>query len=861
MIGPGILVANISPLIPGQFPKFYLDEQSLYVTFLQAYYEWMEQQGHPIYYTRNFLDLNDIDKTLQSFLVFFKEKYFVNVQLSTQADTRQLIKHAIDIYRSKGTERQIKLLFQLVFGEQVEFYYPKNDIFRLSSGVWTVPVYLELSLLDTNVLLTQKEIKGVNSGATAFIDSIIRKQDAGSALVDVAYISSIVGRFQTGEKIIPVDGSLNASFCPIISGSLTTVFVTSSGNSASYSVGDTVQITSNTGEAAIGRVAQTSITTGVLNFSLNDGGYGYSSNANCYVSNTILVVNNITITNSYAQRTFNLFETISEPMATINFINETAPTNFAAGDVLSAYSNSTTFAGNGNILTVSYSNTTAGTLLVSTNFGTLNANLLFNQGNVTAANLASTNGYTNSTATGMFIGQRNHILDFIAPSGDFISGEAIVQYIDNGPQYVGIATASIVSTSNVVISNTQGVFRSGFQIKGLQSGVTANVTNIQSTVGLINVSGTFNAIPGNYIIGQSTNSQITIATSGTSGSFGIANNLAFAETIPINTDFVSTYGTTNLNSTAFAFPGNATINATFGNVAGALTFVNTVIGQVQTILSFNQGSGYVLDSFNLIYESKTYPDEIFDNTLYFTGATKSFVIGEVITQTSTNGRAIIRSVNSSVIITENLRAQSNNQFVLTVNTATQIVGNTSGAVANLTDIEYNGWSRPEGVNANVAGQVSSSPGSITQVQVIQSGFDFIDSTSVVIGPAITGNGSGIAAGIGFLGMQGQGQGFYSQKGGFLSDVKKIFDGVFYQEFSYQVLSSQTLNKYEQMLKQLAHVAGIALFGEVIYKSTSNVRVISQPAQTSISIIDFTPGLDFSDVTGSDTMDGLVLDII
>lgn len=824
-----IIQPNISTLVPYQFPQFYQDNYPVFLAFVKAYYQYLEQQGNPLYYSRNFLNLTDIDKTLDSFLVFFKEKYFVNIQLNTQADTRQLIKHALDIYRSKGTEREIQLLFQLLFDEQISFYYPKNDIFRLSYGTWYVPTYLELTLLSSNILLNQKEIVGVTSGAIAFVDSVIRRRGSKSSINDIAYISGVIGNFEYGERIIPTDGSLNSVNCPLITGSLSAVEITSSGNTANYNIGDTVNIISPTGEGGIARVTGISNVSGLLSITLNDGGYAYTPNATCYISNAMLISNVQNITNSFAQQYFKPFETIVQPMALINYIN--ANGNFNTGDTLSAYSNSTTFSGNGIILTIATTNSTAGTLLVSTVNGSLNANLLFNQGNVVSANIATSNGYTNASATGQVIGNSNSTLNFLISNGNFLVGESVAQYIDNGPAYVGIGNLVSISNSLMILGNVEGVFRPNFSVIGLTSGATANITTLNLNIGVVNVNGTFNSLPHAYYISDSTNGMFSIvATGNNDAGFQISNTLLFTEVVNINSDLLSTFANVSCNATAYGFPANASVNATSGNVSQAMSFTATTIGKIGSIIQFNHGSKYNVPQFIAILEPKTYGEQLQDVTMYVTGLSQPFLQGELITQSSTNARALIQFSNTTYIQAQNLRYNTNNQFIQTTNSTTTIVGSNTGLVANVVNVYGNPWDIDEGFNANGITRTQISTGSITNLEVIDSGFNYIQNQDIIFGNANNGFGTGIA----FLLFQGQGTGLYTQKGGFLSDIKKLFDGDFYQEFSYQIQSSQTLDKYQKTLKSLGHVAGIKLFGQTIHKASWNNKANSHTSVTTIS---------------------------
>ena len=58
------------------------------------------------------------------------------------------IKNVLPLYLSKGSEKSFKLLFRLLFSEELEVIYPKNNILRASDGKWTVDSILRI---DTDV--------------------------------------------------------------------------------------------------------------------------------------------------------------------------------------------------------------------------------------------------------------------------------------------------------------------------------------------------------------------------------------------------------------------------------------------------------------------------------------------------------------------------------------------------------------------------------------------------------------------------------------------------------------------------------------------------------------------------------------
>src|SRR6266702_5254421 len=120
MIEQTVNPTTISNFIESQFPNFIRENGPQFVAFVQAYYEWLETVNQPVYLARRYYDIKDIDQTLDEFIVFFKNKYLIGIDFDTTTDIRHIIKHALDIYRSKGTPRELKLLFGLVYGKDVD---------------------------------------------------------------------------------------------------------------------------------------------------------------------------------------------------------------------------------------------------------------------------------------------------------------------------------------------------------------------------------------------------------------------------------------------------------------------------------------------------------------------------------------------------------------------------------------------------------------------------------------------------------------------------------------------------------------------------------------------------------------------
>jgi hypothetical protein len=62
-------------------------------------------------------------------------------------------------------------------------------------------------------------------------------------------------------------------------------------------------------------------------------------------------------------------------------------------------------------------------------------------------------------------------------------------------------------------------------------------------------------------------------------------------------------------------------------------------------------------------------------------------------------------------------------------------------------------------------------------------------------------------------------GFWTDKNSHTNSIKRIADNKRYQEFSYVVRTDRSLDRYVEVLKKLAHPAGIELLGDIVITKT------------------------------------------
>lgn len=245
---------QVSSIISDQLPEFVRSDHTTFVTFIEAYYEWLEENGNAIETTRNAKLYNDIDNTVDAFVTYFKENYLVDIPDSILNDKRTLLKNIKEFYQAKGTDKSIILLFRMLFNEEVSVYYPKQDMLRVSDGQFTSDIIINIKDFTGDILnideivgkqLLQKNVPlqpDINQ-ATGLIENFIAFQSGTSTIYQLTLTqNSVAGTFVAGQIIsVPTDtGLVEGEVDNIITG----IAIPTSG--AYYNTGDPLVTTNKT---------------------------------------------------------------------------------------------------------------------------------------------------------------------------------------------------------------------------------------------------------------------------------------------------------------------------------------------------------------------------------------------------------------------------------------------------------------------------------------------------------------------------------------------------------------------------------------------------------------------------------------
>ena len=169
-------------------------------------------------------------------------------------------------------------------------------------------------------------------------------------------------------------------------------------------------------------------------------------------------------------------------------------------------------------------------------------------------------------------------------------------------------------------------------------------------------------------------------------------------------------------------------------------------------------------------------------------------------------RGQVKFANTSTVILA--RKSFNTSFAPNV----PLVGQLSGVSASVLAIADDSSSLPIGLNANITARAGTVSGFVSSVEVIDSGFAYKDYEPIELSKQ--GNPY-VATGYVRNLQHGIGGGYFTSEKGFLNNTYNyIHDNDYWQEYSYEVRTGISLDRYSSLLKQISHVAGTRMFGNV-----------------------------------------------
>ena len=341
-----------SNVIEQQFPFFVRNDGPGLVAFIKAYYEWAEQANNALEVSKTLLSNQDIDTTTDKYLEFFHREIMPSIPRSLIADRKLLAKHMKDMYRSRGSEQSYRLLFRALYNEEIDFYYPGEDLLRASDGRWVKETTIRVGAPQSTATFNSGDsITGITSGATATIDKIVSTLSSG-ILVNEYYLLNIIGTFQDNERVKLSSDATTYGTIVGETGPLQSVTVTKGG--AFHQPGDILNFNALTGSGANGTVLTTNDLSAVR-WKISNGGSGYQVGSAVTINHESGAESEFAVSAIGSTETITIMtETIEDKAAIVlntgpTFISAGAntdpvSTNFATANVSSTISDACAFA-------------------------------------------------------------------------------------------------------------------------------------------------------------------------------------------------------------------------------------------------------------------------------------------------------------------------------------------------------------------------------------------------------------------------------------------------------------------------------------------------------------------------------------
>lgn len=259
-------------------PEFIREEHPQFVTFIEKYYEYMDQEKNPInlLLNKNYFDIDDANN---SELDKWAKQLAVDFPQVVEADRKHLYKNIKSIFEAKGSERSIRAFFKLVYNEEIDVFYPSKNILRASDGFWIEEksvratsannyevANLSSALADLKYYQTTGSITTQNTipiSVTRVLKIAYTSPQEYEIVLDMpSYVTDIFG-----------PGSQATATATVNSGEIASISVTFGGYG--YYAAPNIVITGSGGGA--GAAATATVENGQITaINVTDGGSGYS---------------------------------------------------------------------------------------------------------------------------------------------------------------------------------------------------------------------------------------------------------------------------------------------------------------------------------------------------------------------------------------------------------------------------------------------------------------------------------------------------------------------------------------------------------------------------------------------------------
>ena len=794
-----LVKAKVSTVVSKQAPEFVREEHAQFIKFLEAYYEWMEQQGNAGFTMRNIESARDIDKTVDDFVQYFQKELMVAIPEYVLTDKRLLAQRIHDLYRAKGTQQSYELLFRILYNEPAEIYYPKVDLLRSSDGKYdrrTVIKVIE-NAGDAFKLIGQTITQAANiengiSLATARVESVI-KTSAGENIVAEINVNpnTLVGTFISGTTITGSDNETGSLISMTTQTLISNVNLDTKGSY--YNIGQKFTTAAGSGLDFLCEVA--SVQTGkVSGIFVETPGANYRKGQVVTFDNTDTGGYGASAIIEEVDQTAILLETTTDALLSSGALT------FDIGDATDGYTP-----------LPSYSNL-AGTRLTGSGTGA-------------SFNVSYVEGAPDTYKIDIYAGGNNYTVgDTIKILGTSVGGSTTANDI----------TITVASLSDIKATAGDFIVGTTWVITDIGSTTQLQWNQIAGTTGVTySVGSRFTAAIKGYGKGSGKATQTSIDTltfTGTARSVSVTPDSNRQTGRVSDTSILSnTDSYMLLEDGGKIIPEDATIGGIksvrvidggrFYNKVPIPTAVATT-GSGAKLVAYGEDIGRItsinITNLGVYYESKPTVAAPVNAVIKSLNQT-NFLPGEAIYTEpevlllETGGEILLENSYTDRLLGEE---QSNGYGLFdSFNTSRNLLTISPANIKNRITAEDNsGYITFEDERT----VVTEDSGEFTSNQIIHGLSSGARARIMSIGHAnVTPQRGAVGKYVGvFIGADGK----------VSESSKKMPDNLYYQEFSYVIKVGLSIDKYRDAVKRILHPVGLAMFGQVAIQSTGNASM-------------------------------------
>lgn len=854
---------RISLRVPQQLPEFIRDQSDYqtFVTFVQAYYEWMEEYNigdgkeGAIRGSQNLLDYGNIDfinpgETYNKFIDYYLNQFLPNFPKDALTDKAKLVKIAKELYGKKGTPASYEFLFRALYNSDAELFVTREAVFKASDGKWYISKSLRLATNDEQWLSTDNlRIFGDTSKSIATIEKAI---SVGSRIE--VYISNIQRLFVSGENVTVVDSNNRALYfkdseivpegttgsiklTAKILGSISTVNINPTKRGQLYKSGDPVifygGLNSSNGIGATAFVNE--VTSGsIRDINVIDGGYGYRVDPNTIIriiggGGSGAIANVLTV-DPADEINVNF---IPVNLANINSIRATVigntATNIVQLNVFDYNANATIITGNTSSTTGIFTGNTI-------NIVGANSNLNLN-GSYTVTVANSTTFYIqnlNTTPTGVWRGLSNTGITFkgVLSNYTYFTVNTSSTLTSNLAYTLDFTSFPTYSIDTVVVNNGGGGYTSLPSVEAFSIYDTKESLLTKGVLASLGILGPIviekpgsNYSNGDIIVftnglGVGANANISVNGTGSITSVQYWYQNSYGQLI--------TYPKGGMGYTKNKLPTLSVLKSdgTPSSGSGAELYVSGILGDsavlegipdergIGAITSFtieNYGEDYISEPFVSLRVRDLIVKNVSINNLVQTD--------ELIYQGNDIDSSVFRANVSSIQLLESDGNPLESKYTL------RVYNYTSNTKTNL--------------QLKVTDRASGAPNIILDLVTTYDTFDDTGNPVFVDGIKTYGNGAATATAK-FLNGLIVGQGQYLNDDGFPSSFQ-VLENEDYNSFSYQLVVQKSFDAYKEVLFGLLHPSGTKVIPFNALKANSNFTLDSETHYSNTHTLGFYTG--------------------